>query len=206
MPIGRDELIAFEADVAASFNAGKIRAPVHLSGGNEDELIEIFKQVGPDDWILTTWRSHYHALLRGVPAHRIMADILAGHSITLCYPEYRLLSSAIVGGILPIATGIAWAIKRRGGKERVWAFMGDMAASTGVAAETRQYAWGHRLPITWVVEDNGLSVVTPTGKTWSDTPDDGIPSHMREEWPTRTRSHAYKLKWPHSGAGKRVNF
>src|SRR5262252_6831964 len=95
-------LRAFEEEIAQEFAAGNIRAPVHLAAGNETALIEIFERVKPDDWVLCSWRSHYHALLKGVPRHEVKAAIMAGHSISLCFPQYKVLSSAIVGGIAPI--------------------------------------------------------------------------------------------------------
>ncbi|MEK7766161.1 MAG: insulinase family protein, partial [bacterium] len=58
--------LAFEQRVKDAFLEGRIRAPIHLSGGNEDQLIEVFSSVRPDDWVLSTWRSHYHALLHGI--------------------------------------------------------------------------------------------------------------------------------------------
>lgn len=192
-----DELQAFEQRVAEAFNAGQIRAPVHLAGGNEEQLIAIFADIRPQDWILAQWRSHYHCLLKGIPPEVLFQDILAGRSITLCYPDYRILTSAIVGGILPIAVGIAWAIKRAGRDERVWAFMGDMTARAGIAAECFAYALGHELPIRFVVEDNGLSVCSPTAEAW------GTPRTNAHELWVR---YEYKLPFPHSGAGKRINF
>src|SRR6266498_1954179 len=92
-----DELLAFEQEVADEFNAGKIRAPVHLAGGNEEQLIRIFGTIKSTDWILCTWRSHLHALLKGVPKEQVKDAILRGRSISMCFPEYRMLSSGIVG-------------------------------------------------------------------------------------------------------------
>ena len=79
----KDELIAFERDIANEFEVGHIRAPVHLHGNNEDQLIEIFKDVKADDWVFSTHRSHYHALLKGVPPELVRAEIMARHSINL---------------------------------------------------------------------------------------------------------------------------
>ena len=191
-----EELIAFEADVAAEFNAGKIRAPVHLDGGNEEPLIEVFRNIKRDDWVLCSWRSHYKALLHGVPAEKVKAEIMAGRSIALCFPEHRFLSSAIVGGNLPIALGIALGIKRRGGTEMVHAFVGDMTSRTGIFHECAQYAAGHGLPLRFIVEDNGLSVCTPTSEVWGNVAQNGY----------KSRWYSYKLPFPHSGAGKRVEF
>ena len=194
---GADELIAFEKDIADEFNAGRIRAPVHLAGGNEAQLIEIFKDVRPEDWVFCQWRSHYHCLLKGVPAEELKAAIMAGRSISLCFPEHRILSSAIAGGHLPIALGVALSIKRAGGSERVWAFMGDMTSLMGIAYECIGYALGHDLPIRWVVENNGKSVVTDTQEAW------GIGSGILSP---DVVVYNHELPWPHSGAGVRVNF
>ena len=120
-----EELIAFEADIAREFNAGNIHAPVHLSGGNEQQLIDIFREVKSTDWVCSTHRSHYHALLKGIPPAEVKRQIMAGRSMFISSPEHRFISSAIVGGMLPIACGLAYA------GERVWCFVGDMARCTG---------------------------------------------------------------------------
>lgn len=192
-----DELIAFEKDIAADFEAGMIASPVHLAGGNEQQLISIFEQIDKEnDWLCCAWRSHYHALLKGVPPTKLREAIHAGRSIALCFPEHRMVSSAIVGGIIPVAVGLAWAIKQRGGKEKVWVFLGDMTAYSGVARESCMYAQGHDLPITFVVEDNSTSVCTDTKDAW------GRKMHRAE----RVLTYEYKLGWPHTGIGKWVAF
>jgi len=65
---GKDRLIAFEKRVADAFNAGEIKGPIHLAGGNEEELIRHFQGIGSDEWVFSTYRSHYHALLKGIHA------------------------------------------------------------------------------------------------------------------------------------------
>jgi pyruvate dehydrogenase E1 component alpha subunit len=109
----KEALIAFETDIAGCFNRGEIRAPIHLYSGNERQMIDIFRNINEADWVLCSWRSHYQCLLKGVPPDRLKSDILAGRSISLCYREYRVVSSAIVTGVLPIAVGIALDIKRK---------------------------------------------------------------------------------------------
>ena|SRR6202035_1512426 len=197
-----EELISFEKDIADCFNSAQIKAPIHLSGGNEQRLIDIFKNIRQNDWVCTTWRSHYHILLKGVPPNELKRDILLGKSITLNYPHYRILSSAIVGGILPIALGIAFAIARQKLDEVVWCFVGDMTAYTGAFYECLQYANGFDLPVRWIVEDNGKSVCTDTASVW------GGPSLAQQFFLQRGQrvGYSYVLPWPHAGAGKRVNF
>lgn len=194
-----DDLQAFEADIAEEFNAGKIRAPIHLSGGNEKELIDIFQHIRPQDWVCTYWRSHYHCLLKGVPPTALKDAIMDGRSISLCFPSHRIISSAIVGGILPIAVGLAMGIKRNGEDAKVWCFMGDMTALTGIAQECRTYAFGHNLPIEFVTEDNGMSVCTPTADVWRASAKIAGANLFGYYY-------AYELPWPHAGAGKRVQF
>jgi len=197
----KEELIAFESDIADEFNASKIRAPVHLYFGNEDALIDIFKDVRDDDWVLCSWRSHYQCLLKGVPPDEVKREIMEGRSISLCFPKYRIVSSAIVGGVLPIATGIALSIKRAGGTNRVFCFMGEMTAETGIAHECVKYARNHELPIQFIVEDNGKSVCTDTREAWAQPK-----LSYEDNTDPRVTYYRYETKYPHAGAGKRVQF
>lgn len=186
----RDELIAFEDEITELFNNGKIAAPIHLAHGNEDQLIEIFSRIKSDDWVFGTWRSHYHCLLKGVPPEELKEKIIAGRSIGLCFPKHRILCSALVGGNAPLAVGMAWSIKRRDGKEHIWCFLGDMGALTGIVRESMQYVWGHDLPVTFVIEDNGMSVQTKTRDVW------GFQHAIEGE------RYVYTLDKPHVGTGK----
>ena len=69
-------LIGFEKTIADHWEAGRIKGPVHLSGGNEEELLEIGKRIKPTDWVFSTWRSHYHALIKGVPSEWLEQEIV----------------------------------------------------------------------------------------------------------------------------------
>ena len=72
----KQDLIDFEEKIVSLWEDGQIRAPVHLSHGNEDELIEIFSVIDKDDYVFSTWRSHYHALLHGLTTEWIENKIL----------------------------------------------------------------------------------------------------------------------------------
>jgi len=197
--VNPQELINFEKEIAESFNNAKIRAPIHLHGNNEKELIEIFKSIKKEDWIFSSWRSHYHCLLKGVPKELLKDDIIKGKSITLIYPEYKIYTSAIVGGIIPIALGTAFALKQKQSKEIVNLFMGGMTSETGVAHEAHKYATAHDLPIRFIIEINHKSVCTDTLKTWN-----------LEKYSLIGKENViyyeYDLPWPHAGAGIRVQF
>jgi len=196
-----ESLKNFESEVGDIFNSGKIKAPVHLSDGNEEGLIEVFKNVSITDWVLCSWRSHYQALLKGVPAQLVKSEIISGRSISLCFPEHRMFSSAIVGGHVSISVGIAMAEKNNNSKNHVWCFLGDMTSETGVAQTSIRYAETHDLPITFVIEDNGLSVLTDTRNVWASTN-----LRYEEVKSSKVVSFKYKSKYPHAGAGVRVQF
>jgi pyruvate dehydrogenase E1 component alpha subunit len=187
--------------VAAEFNAGKIRAPVHLYFGNETQIISVFQKIRKQDWVFCSWRSHYQCLLKGVPAEQVKAEIMAGRSISLCFPEHRILSSAIVTGVLPIALGVALAVHRAKRDEKVFCFMGEMTAETGVAHECVKYARNHQLPMHWVVEDNGRSVCTDTRKAWNMNK-----LSFENSADADVTYYRYSSKYPHAGAGQRVQF
>lgn len=200
----KEKLIQFETDMASCFDAAMIRAPVHLYNGNEEQMIKVFKDnnIGPEDWVLCSWRSHYQCLLKGVPPEKLKEAILKGRSISLCFKEQRVLSSGIVTGVIPIATGIAMDIKRKGGTNKVYCFMGEMTSETGVAHECIKYARNHKLPIHFIIEDNGKSVCTDTRATWG--MEKLTYEDVNDEYVTY---YKYKLdKYPHAGAGKRVQF
>lgn len=220
-----ESLRDFEQRVADAFLAKKVSAPVHLSGGNEAALLSIFEDVKKQDWVFSTWRSHYHALLKGIPERWIMDEVLAGRSMYLMNKEHNFFSSAIVGGILPIACGVAMGIKREisaivripgpgsmcrdcGGitehqrwckPETVWVFVGDMTARTGIFHEFLSYCDGHALPVTVVIEDNGLSTNTPTVETWG--------NDIRQVGSNvRVIRYRYERTRPHVGIGQHVTF
>lgn len=196
-----DELVRFESEIAELFNAGKIRAPIHLYSGNESQIIEIFKSVKASDWVFCSWRSHYQCLLKGVPADELRNAILQGKSISLCFPKYRIFSSAIVTGQLPIAIGVAMELKRNNQQNHVWCFFGDMTSETGMAQTCIRFAEKYDLPITFVVEDNGVSVLTETRGVWgTDT------LRYEERISPKVISYKYTSKYPHAGAGTRVQF
>jgi pyruvate dehydrogenase E1 component alpha subunit len=194
--VTKEELISFETEVKERYESGEILAPVHLSKDNEDELIEIFQYVHPDDWVFSAWRNHYHALLHGFDRQQLMDDIVAGRSMATSSNVNKFYSSAIVGGIIPIALGTAMALKKKNSDNKVWCFIGDMTFETGVFHESYKYAKNFELPIQFVVEDNNLSVHTPTDAAWG----------VRQEVPEDVVYYRYENGYPHHGTGAWVNF
>jgi pyruvate dehydrogenase E1 component alpha subunit len=202
------DLINFEKDIGDTFNRGEIRAPIHLYAGNEEQIMRVFKKIDvKNDWICCTWRNHYQALLKGIPPEVLKERIMAGKSMVMNLPEYKFVCSSIVGGIPSIATGLALAAKIKGTNERVWCWTGDMSAETGAWTEAYKYAVAQNLPITFVVEDNELSVMTPTHEMWG--AEKWYVPHQNRAWYEGPNLIYYKYKntkYPHAGAGVRVQF
>lgn len=194
--INKKDLIDFELEIKKIYEAGKIKAPIHLSGNNEDSLINIFKKIKKNDWVFSTWRNHYHALLKGIPVNWLKKEIIAGRSMGINNVKYKFYSSAIVAGTIPIALGVAKALKLKKKKQKVWVFIGDMTFETGMFHECYKYAKNHKLPLKFVVEDNNLSTNTPTNKVWV----------KKSKIPKDVIYYKYKRKYPHHGTGGWVLF
>jgi pyruvate dehydrogenase E1 component alpha subunit len=183
------DLIDFEKEVARRFEAKEILGPIHLNSETQiASLMTIFAQIKRTDYVLATYRGHFHALLHGVPRERVMADICAGRSMSLHYPEHRFMTSAIVGGLLPIAVGLAAA------GEQVWCFVGDMAASTGGYKDAFRYAQAQDLNVRFIIENNGLATNTPTIDAWG------------RGCMLASRTYNYKRTEAHCGSGVYVSF
>jgi len=194
MKIDKQYLIDFEKEVIEQFKKGETYGPVHLSGGNEEQLIGIFKKIKPQDWVFSTHRSHYHALLKSKDRDWLMNEIIVkANSSHINSKKYKIFTSAIVGGIISIALGTAMGIKRKRHRQHVWCFVGDMASETGAFSECTKYAGGEKLPITFVIEDNGVGVYTPTKEVWKKGKAD-------------IRRYKYERVYPHYGIGKWVDF
>jgi pyruvate dehydrogenase E1 component alpha subunit len=190
--MNKQGLLKFTEEIKLLYEAGKIRSPIHLSGINEDQLIKIFKDIKKNDWLFGTWRSHYLWLLSGRNPKKLKEQILDNHSMHVF--DKRFFTSAIVAGIAPIALGVAMALKKKNSKDRVWCFLGDGAFECGLSKECIRYAEGHDLPITYVLEDNGLCVRAKTQEVWG------------EKKKKKLIKYKYIRKFPHAGSGSYVMF
>ena len=199
-------LIDFETSIGNLFNKGLIKAPIHLYHGNEEKMIELFQDVNTEnDWVCCTWRNHL-----------LTSEIIKGKSMVQTLPEYKFICSSIVGGIPSIATGIALGNKLAKNNSHVWCWVGDMSAETGHFHEAYKYARNHNLPITFIVESNSLSVLTPTDDIWKRE----IPYYIDDvakcidtlyndglyRQPNLIYYKYTNTKYPHAGAGQRVQF
>lgn len=194
------DLRNFELEIFELFKDKKISSPIHLRGGNEKQLIDIFKNVKKQDYCFFTWASHLECLLKGVPRLEVKQSILKNKSICLSFKEHNIISSAIVGGNGPIAVGVAMAIKQNKKDQHVWCFMGDMSFYTGTSQECIRYAEVHDLPITFVIADNKLSVTTPTREIWGND----IETITKNS--KKCIRYEYTNIFPHAGIGEKVLF
>ncbi len=187
-------LIAFENRVKNAWEEGMLPSLVHLCGGNEDQLLAIFENIRPQDWIFTSHRAHYHCLLKGMPEDALMEHIIADRSMFVFSRRLRIYQSAILGGTPGIAVGVAMAIKASGEDAHVHVFIGDASEEQGSFYEAVMFTSGHDLPITFHLEDNGRQVDTPTQLRR------GMTRGLLDAEPSVQR-YCYDATWPHAGSG-----
>ena len=190
-----ETLIAFEQRIVGLFAAGDLPFLVHLSGGNEAQLLEIFRDVQPGDWIFSGHRSHYHYLLAGGNEDHLEKLIRDGRSMFVFDRKINFVTSSILAGVCCPAAGVALALKQAGSASRVWCFVGDGGEDNGHFCEAVRYAEGHGLPVRYIVEDNDRQVDTSYRERWG--------TERRWQWdnsPNVMRYH-YTPTFPHGGAG-----
>lgn len=201
----KESLIAFESRIKEHWEAGELPHLLHLCGGNEDQLIEIFKEVEPGDWVFSSHRNHYHALLSGMNPDRLEHLIRKGNSMFVFGSNddqrsnmpVNFLTSSILAGTCCIAAGVAHRIKNewREASSRmphVWCFLGDGAEDEGHFYEAVRFVDGHQLPCTFIIEDNDRSV---------DTNRADRRGHSQMIWPECVQKYHYKPVYPHAGSG-----
>jgi pyruvate dehydrogenase E1 component alpha subunit len=201
--MNKNELIAVEDYLREVWEAGNIHNPHHFCGGNEDQLIEYFERVKPDDWVFSTWRNAYHYLLKtGDVEFLLNKIIIENNSMHIIDIPRKFIASAIVGGNVAMAVGTAYAIKLRGGTEHVHCFIGDGSCDQGWTTEALRYAIGQDLPITFIVENNNRSVCTDIKTRWGDK--DTFMEGMR--FAKKVYYYEYEAVYPHVGTHKRIQF
>lgn len=179
------------------WNSGTVPYYVHLSGGNENNLINIFENIEPEDYVFSTHRNHYHYLLKGGTPEQLEKEVIKGNSMHLCDKSLNFISTAIVGGGPAMATGTALGLKLKKEKGHVWCFVGDGAEDEGHFYEAVRYVQGKNLPCTFIIEDNNRSVETPKEERYG---------NYEIKWPSCVKRYHYIPTYPHAGTGKFVAF
>ncbi|BDG02260.1 pyruvate dehydrogenase (acetyl-transferring) E1 component subunit alpha [Anaeromyxobacter oryzae] len=154
----------FEERCAELYGQGKIRGFLHLYIGEEAVAAGALQALRPEDAIVATYREHGHALVRGVPATAVMAEMFGkatgcsrgrGGSMHLFDARTRFYGgNAIVAGGLPIAVGLALADRLRGERRVTACFFGDGALAEGEFHESLNLAALWRLPVLFLCENN----------------------------------------------------
>lgn len=160
----RSRLAAFDASVASQIASGEIHCPVHGVLGQYEVPDALNRVLIDSDWLFSTHRNWGHYLAKGGDAEKLLAEMrgeVAGinggfsGSMSFSDPAIRFHASAIVGGLIGVATGTAYAVKSKG--EAVFCCIGDAATEQGVFWESLNFAALHALPIVYICENNGLS-------------------------------------------------
>ncbi len=218
------DLIEFESGIRELWESGRLPSLVHLCGGNEEQLIDIFSEIKEGDWIFSTHRTHYHALLAGITPEILRAKIEDGDSMfvysslsnepTWAHPrKHNFLCSAVLAGCCGIAAGVAWSIKqeatttfieRHSSKPgvtvniiplpRVWCFIGDGGEEEGHFYEAAMFVEANDLPCTFIIEDNNRSVDTSREHRR------GAAKGLEHLFKCVRRYH-YTPTYPHAGSG-----
>jgi pyruvate dehydrogenase E1 component alpha subunit len=167
----------FEERAAELYGAGKIRGFLHLCVGEEAVAVGVMRALAPEDAVVSTYREHGHALARGVPADRIMAEMYGqaegccrgrGGSMHLFDVARRFYGgNAIVAGGLPIAVGLALADKLSKRRAVTACIFGDGAVAEGEFHECLNLAALWRLPVLFLCENNLYAMGTALALTES---------------------------------------
>jgi len=193
----KESLIAFETGIRALFDDGELPFLLHLAGGNEEQLVEIFSEIKACDWVFSGHRAHYHALLSGIPAEQVERMIFEGRSMFIFDRTRNFATSAILGGMCGVAAGVALAVKQAGSAERVWCFLGDGAEEEGHFYEAALFVEAHNLPCMFIVEDNQRQVDTPKHVRRGESECTQRPlGHFKCVY-----SYFYEPTFPHAGRG-----
>jgi len=160
----------FEEKCAELYAAGKIRGFLHLYIGEEAIAAGVMPLLDADDAIVSTYREHGHALLRGVPPGAVMAEMFGkvqgcsrgrGGSMHLFDVSKRFYGgNAIVAGGIPIALGLALADKMQGRRHVTACLFGDGAVAEGEFHESMNLAALWKLPVLFLCENNQYAMGT----------------------------------------------
>ena len=160
----------FEERCAEAYALGKIGGFCHLYIGQEATGTGAISLLRDDDYVITTYRDHAQAIARGIAPRAVMAELFGkaagcshgkGGSMHMFSSERHFLGGhGIVGANIPIATGVGFAIKYRGGDQICLCFFGEAAVNNGAFHEALNMAGLWRLPVIYVIENNHYGMGT----------------------------------------------
>ena len=160
----------FEERTAEAYALGKVGGFCHLYIGQEGVSTGTLSMLRPDDYVITTYRDHGQALARGITPRAVMAELFGrqdgcargkGGSMHMFDANTNFLGGhGIVGGHVPLAAGVGFAIKYRGGDQVIVCFMGESVVNTGAFHEALNMAALWKLPCVFIIENNRYGMGT----------------------------------------------
>ena len=167
----------FEEKAAEIYSAGKIGGFCHLYIGQEAVAIGSISAIRKDDYVLTSYREHAHAIAKGMSPESVMAELYGkatgcskgkGGSMHMFDKEVNFLGGhAIVGGQIPLATGVAFASKYKGTDQVTLCYFGEAAVNQGAFHESLNMAQLWKLPCIYICENNQYGMGTSLARAMS---------------------------------------
>ncbi|MDK9712468.1 thiamine pyrophosphate-dependent dehydrogenase E1 component subunit alpha [Acidaminobacter sp.] len=186
---------AVEETIASRYTEWKMRCPVHLCTGQEAVSVGVSAVLHADDLAVSTHRSHGHYLSKGGDLKRMIAELFGketgcssgrGGSMHLIDERVGFMgSTSIVGGTIPIGTGLGFSILRNGTPQISCVYLGDGAVEEGVFYESVNFAALMQLPVLYICENNLYSVYSPLDVR---QPSDRNIAHMVNAWGIKSDS------------------
>ncbi len=165
----------FEEKAGEAYSLGKIGGFCHLYIGQEALAVGTLAALRPDDYVVSAYREHGQALARGMSARSVMAELYGkatgcskgkGGSMHLFDASLNFMGGhGIVGGQIPLGAGFAFAAKYRGTDQVSLCYFGEAAANIGAFHETLNMAGLWKLPVIFVIENNGYGMGTSVGRS-----------------------------------------
>src|SRR5438034_6325086 len=167
----------FEEKCAESYSLGKIGGFCHLYIGQEAVAVGAISALRPDDYVLTSYREHGQAIAKGISPNAVMAELYGkatgcskgkGGSMHMFDKEVNFLGGhGIVGGQIPLATGVAFASKYKETDQVTLCFFGEAAVNQGAFHESLNMAQLWKLPCIYVCENNQYGMGTSLERAMS---------------------------------------
>lgn len=167
----------FEEKSAEAYSMGKIGGFCHLYIGQEAVAVGAISAIRPDDYVLTSYREHAHAIAKGMSPEAVMAELFGkaggcsggkGGSMHMFDKDTNFLGGhAIVGGQIPLATGVAFATKYKGTDQVTLCFFGEAAVNQGSFHESLNMAQLWKLPCIYICENNQYGMGTSLERAMS---------------------------------------
>lgn len=167
----------FEEKCAEVYRMGKIGGFCHLYIGQEAIGVGSMMALNPDDMVITSYRDHVQAMIKGMTPESVMAELYGkeggcvkgkGGSMHMFSKELEFYGGhGIVGGQIGVGTGMAYAAKYKGSKQVTLCFFGEAAVNQGIFHESLNMAQLWKLPIIFICENNQYGMGTSQARAMS---------------------------------------